>query len=714
MQCNHPQPQLFSRLVKGGFRPISRDRLKARLLEKRLTAKLSAFLADMAKDTARQIGDALGLAKAETKKPTPEEIEVALDALDFSPWQTVIQVAGGDLADMAIDGGREALKQLGIADDVDILAIVRQRAEAAAEQRAAELVGMRKVGGEFVPNPNAAYRIDEATRDLIRGSVQDALSLGSTTTELADLLADQHAFSESRATTIARTELAFADSQGAMTGYRESGLVTKKQWYTAADDKVSEECVHSGEQGPIDIDEKFEPNGVDAPPNHPNCRCVVVPVLDEEKVMKSQLKMYAEIAKSEKQDDGTLKVWGWASSEAVDSDGEVITAEAMKSAIPDYLKFGAVREMHDAKKAAGTAIEATVNEEGKTWFGAHVVDPVAVKKCETGVYKGFSIGGRVTARDEVNKNTITGLNLVEVSLVDRPANPESVFEVFKADKLDEPVAKGMYGLRQFADVLQSVTYMISEAQWEAEQEKDGSTVPQSLREWLEMGVMVFQEMSAEETAELIASVNAVKSAKVDLAKAAEADDLAKAGAKYSKEVKSALSKIHGMLDDCCKTMKSMGYMDPEEGEGSEKSEKPTETKAPEGADGEALGKAAAADAPADPVADPITKAATTNPASEAEAAELGALFKAAGVSGDSPLELVKALAQKAVAAQAELEALKAQPAPAKASLMAIGKAEDLGGKEPAKGDVVTKADGSIDEVATLIKSAHSRPRLVLV
>ncbi|EMT3045717.1 caudovirus prohead protease, partial [Neisseria gonorrhoeae] len=35
-------------------------------------------------------------------------------------------------------------------------------------------------------------------------------------------------------------------------------------------------------------------------------------------------KLYAQIAKTEAQDDGTVKVWGYASSEAVDSDGEVV------------------------------------------------------------------------------------------------------------------------------------------------------------------------------------------------------------------------------------------------------------------------------------------------------------------------------------------------------------------------------------------------------
>jgi phage head maturation protease len=146
----------------------------------------------------------------------------------------------------------------------------------------------------------------------------------------------------------------------------------------------------------------------------------------------SSKRIYAEISKTEQQDDGTIKVWGWASTATVDSDGETITADAMKAALPDYMKFGAVREMHQPK-AAGTAIEAEVKDDGRTWFGAHVVDSEAVKKVTTNVYKGFSIGGKVTERDELNKSVIKGLKLVEVSLVDRPANPEAVFTMYKAE-----------------------------------------------------------------------------------------------------------------------------------------------------------------------------------------------------------------------------------------------------------------------------------------
>lgn len=147
------------------------------------------------------------------------------------------------------------------------------------------------------------------------------------------------------------------------------------------------------------------------------------------------MKLYGEIKKTIANDDGTLIVSGIASSESVDADGEVILSQAIADAIPDYMKFGAVREMHN-NSACGTALSMMVVND-KTMFEALVVDPIAVKKINTGVYKGFSIGGKITKRNEVNKNIIEGLKLVEVSLVDRPANPESIFTMVKFDDAEE-------------------------------------------------------------------------------------------------------------------------------------------------------------------------------------------------------------------------------------------------------------------------------------
>ena len=143
------------------------------------------------------------------------------------------------------------------------------------------------------------------------------------------------------------------------------------------------------------------------------------------------MRLYGAIQKVEPQDDGTVRVHGVASSEVVDDQGEIVRADAMRAAIPDYMRFPALREMHQLS-AAGTTLEAEVGDDGATRVVAHVVDPIAVAKVKNQVYRGFSIGGRVTQREAGNPKAITGLVLNEISLVDRPANPEAIFDCWKA------------------------------------------------------------------------------------------------------------------------------------------------------------------------------------------------------------------------------------------------------------------------------------------
>lgn len=128
-------------------------------------------------------------------------------------------------------------------------------------------------------------------------------------------------------------------------------------------------------------------------------------------------------------------VWGYASTEAVDADGETILKSAVEEALEDYLKWANIREMHKPS-AVGTAEEAMVDDKG-LYLGAKIVDDAAWAKVQAGVYKGFSIGGKTLARDPKHKKTITKVALHEISLVDRPSNPEARFDVWKAAGVEQ-------------------------------------------------------------------------------------------------------------------------------------------------------------------------------------------------------------------------------------------------------------------------------------
>lgn len=150
----------------------------------------------------------------------------------------------------------------------------------------------------------------------------------------------------------------------------------------------------------------------------------------------SRVQLYGQISKVEEQDDGSIMVHGIASTEQVDSVGEIVRADAMRAALPGYMIFPALREMHGLS-AAGTTLEAEVGDDGITRIVAHVVDESAIKKVKSNTYRGFSIGGKVTKRNPDDRKIIEGLSLSEISLVDRPANAGSILEMWKADGAED-------------------------------------------------------------------------------------------------------------------------------------------------------------------------------------------------------------------------------------------------------------------------------------
>jgi hypothetical protein len=134
---------------------------------------------------------------------------------------------------------------------------------------------------------------------------------------------------------------------------------------------------------------------------------------------------YFSIEKSDRQPDGTLMVYGKATDDSVDIDQQICDAAWLDRAMPAWFKTGGnIREQHSSI-AAGVAKEYEAKADGH-YIMAHVVDPVSVKKVDAGVLRGFSIGiksPRVVRDTKAANGRIIDGQIVEVSLVDRPANP---------------------------------------------------------------------------------------------------------------------------------------------------------------------------------------------------------------------------------------------------------------------------------------------------
>ena len=141
--------------------------------------------------------------------------------------------------------------------------------------------------------------------------------------------------------------------------------------------------------------------------------------------MSDSTNVYADILKFDDNGDGTLTVYGKATDDALDIDQQICDPVWLDKAMPDWFRSGGnIREQH-SNIAAGVAKEYEAKADGH-YISALVVDPVSVKKVQNRVLRGFSIGiksPRVVMDKKAANGRIIDGQIVEVSLVDRPANP---------------------------------------------------------------------------------------------------------------------------------------------------------------------------------------------------------------------------------------------------------------------------------------------------
>jgi len=141
---------------------------------------------------------------------------------------------------------------------------------------------------------------------------------------------------------------------------------------------------------------------------------------------------------------------GYYTSATLDLQGHMIDKNAMLEALDDYRTWGTIREMHE--NAVGVADKIGIPEWN--WIAAKISNSASgtnvLQLVQDKVYKAFSVGilvtkGEFTRFDNLNEEDlagvpmslvnmfreygeifrITGLALVEVSIVDRPANPQA-------------------------------------------------------------------------------------------------------------------------------------------------------------------------------------------------------------------------------------------------------------------------------------------------
>jgi phage head maturation protease len=137
-----------------------------------------------------------------------------------------------------------------------------------------------------------------------------------------------------------------------------------------------------------------------------------------------------------KVDEDQRIIEGYASTEKFDSASESIKMSAVKAAIDQYLRFPTLRIMHRLEVAG--KVTAAVFDKVGLYVTAKIEHDETWKFIKAGVYKGFSVGGKITSRDSVNPRVVTGIQLTEISIVDVPCNDSCLIDIVKAAGVRAP------------------------------------------------------------------------------------------------------------------------------------------------------------------------------------------------------------------------------------------------------------------------------------
>jgi hypothetical protein len=239
---------------------------------------MRAFWNDILACEGRRVAEALrGQSESELeayagawmlKAAGPEDV-------DFSAYE---DEAAELIAEAAADGGgagvMELFDKMGTPPRVELRTAVFERSNARAQSWARTHAAI------------LVSQTEDSTKTAIRRIVTKGLEEGLSIAEIADEIQNSTAFSKERAELIAENEVTTANSRGAVEGYkaaRDEGLAVKKRWVVAVG--ACPLCIENAEAGAVDLDSEF-PNGVQAPSQHPRCRCAVSAEVEEDDAEK--------------------------------------------------------------------------------------------------------------------------------------------------------------------------------------------------------------------------------------------------------------------------------------------------------------------------------------------------------------------------------------------------------------------------------------------
>lgn len=170
----------------------------------------------------------------------------------------------------------------------------------------------------------------ETDRDALINLVTNGLTDGKSIPEIRSAIQETFStYSKTQSQRITRTEVIRASNQASLDAYQQSGVVEGKQWLTAG--AVDECAQYEGQIVTLSdsfygSDSEFQDGD---PPIHPNCRCVILPVLVNEKAYAPPVnkELYERIQYLESQIDKRTKAWKKLKEKKIDDDAYIKALE---------------------------------------------------------------------------------------------------------------------------------------------------------------------------------------------------------------------------------------------------------------------------------------------------------------------------------------------------------------------------------------------------
>lgn len=236
------------------------------VLEERFENSVTQFINDLQKIALNNVETEVAQRKKDVTKAIYNEEELLTRAqFDFTPL----------LMEQIVSAGQQAYNLINV-DAPYVPYKVRDAVEA----------NVRKFTSSML----------DTDRQILTDIITDGIKEGQSVQEIKKLITQ--AFEENikpnQAKRITRTEVIKASNMGAVDAFQQSGIVEGKQWYTAEDDRVDPVCASLNgktigltekyiKQGEEYMGNTYSYSSIKTPPLHPNCRCVMLPVIKNQK-----------------------------------------------------------------------------------------------------------------------------------------------------------------------------------------------------------------------------------------------------------------------------------------------------------------------------------------------------------------------------------------------------------------------------------------------